>query len=86
MQQTLRWSDGSFDNMVQMTTYKGFTFPYLHDEDQLTAPAYVVTCTSVFLTSSIKGSCSAAAQIAKTSKGLKSQIAFVECSIKWKDA
>ena len=42
------YPDDSFDNMVKMATSKGFTFPYLHDEDQSIARAYVAACTPDF--------------------------------------
>jgi len=42
------YPDDSFDNMVKMATSKGFTFPYLHDEDQSIARAYAAACTPDF--------------------------------------
>ncbi len=42
------YPDDSFDNMAKMATSKGFTFPYLHDEDQSVARAYNAACTPDF--------------------------------------
>ena len=42
------YPDDSFDNMVKMATCKGFTFPYLHDENQSIAHAYAAACTPDF--------------------------------------
>ncbi len=42
------YPDDSFDNMVKMATSKGFTFPYLYDEDQSVARAYDAACTPDF--------------------------------------
>jgi len=42
------YPDDSFDNMVKLATGKGFTFPYLHDEDQSVARAYDAVCTPDF--------------------------------------
>ena len=38
----------SFDNMVVMANNHGFSFPYLHDEDQTVALAYDAVCTPDF--------------------------------------
>ena len=38
----------SFDNMVTFARDAGFTFPYLHDEDQSVARAYDAVCTPDF--------------------------------------
>ncbi len=40
--------DDSFDNMKVMAERQGFTFPYLHDEDQSVARAYDAACTPDF--------------------------------------
>ena len=42
------YPDDSFDNMVKLATGKGFTFPYLHDEDQSVARAYDAVCSPDF--------------------------------------
>ncbi|MEM9061717.1 MAG: thioredoxin family protein [Pseudomonadota bacterium] len=38
----------SFDKMGEMARKQGFTFPYLHDEDQSVARAYDAACTPEF--------------------------------------
>ena len=38
----------SFDNMKLFAAERGFTFPYLHDEDQSVARAYDAVCTPDF--------------------------------------
>lgn len=38
----------SFENMQVFATERGFTFPYLHDEDQSAARAYDAVCTPDF--------------------------------------
>ncbi|MEO0393162.1 MAG: thioredoxin family protein [Pseudomonadota bacterium] len=38
----------SFENMKKLATEQGFTFPYLHDEDQSMARAYKAVCTPDF--------------------------------------
>ena len=38
----------SFENMTVMAEKRGFTFPYLHDEDQSVARAYDAVCTPDF--------------------------------------
>ncbi len=38
----------SFENMAKMATEQGFSFPYLHDEDQRIARAYHAVCTPDF--------------------------------------
>lgn len=38
----------SFENMVRMAESRGFSFPYLHDEDQSVARAYDAVCTPDF--------------------------------------
>ncbi|THD83406.1 thioredoxin family protein [Aliigemmobacter aestuarii] len=40
--------DDSFENMARMAQERGFTFPYLHDEDQSVARAYGAACTPDF--------------------------------------
>lgn len=40
--------DDSFENMARMAQGRGFTFPYLHDEDQSVARAYGAACTPDF--------------------------------------
>ena len=40
--------DDSFDNMKLFADKHGFTFPYLHDESQVTARAYDAACTPEF--------------------------------------
>ena len=42
------YPDDSFDNMVIKSNAEGFTFPYLHDEDQLVARSYDAACTPDF--------------------------------------
>lgn len=42
------YPDDSFDNMVKMAAREGFSFPYLHDEDQSVARAYDAACTPDF--------------------------------------
>ncbi|MEE9426640.1 MAG: thioredoxin family protein [Paracoccaceae bacterium] len=42
------YPDDSFENMGKMATNQGFTFPYLHDEDQSVARAYDAVCTPDF--------------------------------------
>ena len=42
------YPDDSFDNMKSMAERHGFTFPYLHDEDQTVAHAYDAACTPDF--------------------------------------
>lgn len=42
------YPDDSFDNMVIKANTEGFTFPYLHDEDQSVARAYDAACTPDF--------------------------------------
>ncbi|MBV1864251.1 MAG: thioredoxin family protein [Rhodobacteraceae bacterium] len=42
------YPDDSFDNMVKMAAREGFTFPYLHDEDQSVAKAFDAACTPDF--------------------------------------
>ena len=44
----LRYPADSFDNMRVMAQQHGFTFPYLHDEDQSVARAYDAACTPDF--------------------------------------
>src|SRR2546426_4846754 len=39
------YPEDSFDNMTRFATAHGFTFPYLHDEDQSVARAYGAACT-----------------------------------------
>ncbi len=38
----------SFDNMKRLAEERGFSFPYLHDEDQAIAHAYGAVCTPDF--------------------------------------
>ena len=38
----------SFENMVRMADQRGFTFPYLHDEDQSVARTWDAACTPDF--------------------------------------
>lgn len=38
----------SFENMIRMAEQRGFSFPYLHDEDQSVARAYGAVCTPDF--------------------------------------
>ncbi|MEM7778634.1 MAG: thioredoxin family protein, partial [Pseudomonadota bacterium] len=38
----------SFENMKRMAAERGFSFPYLHDEDQSVARAYDAVCTPDF--------------------------------------
>jgi peroxiredoxin len=45
----------SFDNMKRMAEDKGFSFPYLHDEDQSVARAYDAVCTPDFFGFDAKG-------------------------------
>ena len=40
--------EDSFDNMVKFARTNGFTFPYLHDDDQSVAKAYDAVCTPDF--------------------------------------
>lgn len=40
--------EDSFENMVAFASESGFTFPYLHDEDQRVARAYGAVCTPDF--------------------------------------
>ncbi len=40
--------EDSFDNMVKFAKANGFTFPYLHDDDQSVAKAYDAVCTPDF--------------------------------------
>jgi len=42
------YPDDSFDNMKAFAARHGFTFPYLHDEDQSVARAYDAICTPDF--------------------------------------
>jgi len=42
------YPEDSFDNMTKMARERGFTFPYLHDEDQSVARAYGAACTPDF--------------------------------------
>jgi len=42
------YPDDSFENMQRFAEEHGFTFPYLHDEDQHTARAYGAVCTPDF--------------------------------------
>lgn len=42
------YPEDSFDNMVAFAREHGFTFPYLHDEDQSVARAYGAACTPDF--------------------------------------
>ena len=42
------YPDDSFDNMQRMAETYGFSFPYLHDEDQSVARAYDAACTPDF--------------------------------------
>ncbi|MFQ5621925.1 MAG: thioredoxin family protein [Paracoccaceae bacterium] len=42
------YPEDSFDGMVEMAKRQGFTFPYLHDEDQNVARAYDAACTPDF--------------------------------------
>ncbi|MGI9483753.1 MAG: thioredoxin family protein [Hyphomicrobiales bacterium] len=42
------YPDDSFDNMKKFANAHGFTFPYLHDEDQTVARAYDAVCTPDF--------------------------------------
>lgn len=42
------YPEDGFDNMVRMARDRGFTFPYLHDEDQSVARAYGAVCTPDF--------------------------------------
>jgi len=44
----VEYPDDSFDNMVKMAVREGFTFPYLHDEDQSVARSYDAACTPDF--------------------------------------
>ncbi|MGR3511347.1 MAG: thioredoxin family protein [Paracoccaceae bacterium] len=38
----------SFENMIKMAKQRGFSFPYLHDEDQSVARPYGAVCTPDF--------------------------------------
>lgn len=38
----------SFENMTKMAQARGFSFPYLHDQDQTVAQAYGAVCTPDF--------------------------------------
>lgn len=49
------YPEDSFDNMVKMSDSKGFTFPYLHDEDQSIARAFDAACTPDFFGFNSKG-------------------------------
>ena len=42
------YPDDSFDKMGELAKRAGFTFPYLHDEDQSVARAYDAVCTPDF--------------------------------------
>ena len=42
------YAEDSFENMVSFASESGFTFPYLHDEDQQAARAYGAVCTPDF--------------------------------------
>ena len=42
------YPDDSFDNMIVFARDNGFTFPYLHDEDQSIARAWDAICTPDF--------------------------------------
>lgn len=42
------YPEDSFDNMKRFAREHGFTFPYLHDEDQSVARAYGAACTPDF--------------------------------------
>ncbi|MGV6840292.1 MAG: thioredoxin family protein [Planktomarina sp.] len=42
------YPEDSFDNMKVMATDRGFTFPYLYDEDQSVARTYDAVCTPDF--------------------------------------
>lgn len=42
------YEEDSFENMVKFAEQHGFTFPYLHDEDQSIAKAYNAVCTPDF--------------------------------------
>ena len=42
------YPEDSFDNMVRMARERGFSFPYLHDEDQSVAQAWGAACTPDF--------------------------------------
>ena len=42
------YAEDSFDNMKAFAARHGFTFPYLHDEDQSVARAYDAICTPDF--------------------------------------
>ncbi|MFY9699523.1 MAG: thioredoxin family protein [Rhodoplanes sp.] len=42
------YPDDSFDNMKRFAEKHGFSFPYLHDEDQSVARAYGAMCTPDF--------------------------------------
>lgn len=42
------YPDDGFDRMAEMAKAKGFSFPYLHDEDQSVARAYGAVCTPDF--------------------------------------
>lgn len=42
------YPEDSFDNMKSFASAHGFTFPYLHDEDQSVARAYDAVCTPDF--------------------------------------
>jgi peroxiredoxin len=42
------YPDDSFDSMQRFSQAHGFTFPYLHDEDQSVARAYDAICTPDF--------------------------------------
>ncbi len=47
--------DDSFENMGAMAREQGFTFPYLHDENQSIARAYDAVCTPDFFGLDAKG-------------------------------
>ncbi|MCY3876983.1 MAG: thioredoxin family protein [Rhodobacteraceae bacterium] len=42
------YPDDSFPNMIEFARDSGFSFPYLHDEDQSAARAYAAECTPDF--------------------------------------
>jgi len=43
-----QYPEDSFDKMGEFARQQGFTFPYLHDEDQKVAKAYGAVCTPDF--------------------------------------
>jgi len=45
----------SFDNMIKFADAHGFSFPYLHDENQAVARAYGAVCTPDFFCYNAKG-------------------------------